>query len=201
MRVCSKCNKPGEFRKRKNRKGIFYEISICWECERIQKNIAELKRYHSLTVEQKTLHNNLAKLSQTKESYKSWRRRWQKEREKTNISFLVKRRVGALLRNGLFKQGYKTFDLLGYTPTQLINHLEGLFEPWMTWDNWGVYNPNSWNNEDSSTWTWQIDHIKPISDFSITDFQDPMLRVCWALDNLRPLSAKENILKSNKTNS
>lgn len=198
MRICTKCNKTGDFRQRKNRKGQYYEISICWDCERQQKNAAESKRYHALTIAQKLEHNNLAKLAQHKEPYKHWRRIWQKEREKTNILFLVKRRVGALLRNGIWKQGNKTFDILGYTPNQLISHLESLFEPWMNWNNWGIYNPDTWNDEDSSTWTWQIDHIKPISSFDISDFQDPLLRVCWSLDNLRPLSAKENLLKSNK---
>jgi hypothetical protein len=68
----------------------------------------------------------------------------------------------------------------------------------MTWDNWGVYNPNTWDDSDASTWTWQIDHIKPISLFAITDINDPAFKECWSLENLRPLSSKANVLKRNK---
>lgn len=198
MKTCTKCGTIGAFRQRKNHSGNYYEISVCWECERKQKKDAENKRYKNLNTAQKTHHNNLAKAAQKKENYKIWHRIWQKERERNNLPFLLKRRVGALLRNSVSKHGKKTFDVLGYTPNQFIKHMEGLFESWMNWDNWGVYNPETWNDFDSSTWTWQVDHIKPVSSFDIKDINDPLLKKCWALENLRPLSAKENILKGNK---
>jgi hypothetical protein len=198
MRKCNKCGDVGEFRKKKNRNGNYCEISICWNCEREQKRNCENVRYKNLTQEQRIQHNNLAKIAQQKDSYKQWRRIWQKEREKDDLAYLLKRRIGALLRNGVFKNGKRTFDILGYTPEQFVIHMESLFEPWMSWDNWGMYNPNTWDDFDSSTWTWQIDHIKPISSFDIKTVEDPWLNKCWALENLRPFSSKENIFKSNK---
>ena len=72
------------------------------------------------------------------------------------------------------------------------NHLESLFEPWMSWDNHGVYDKKKWNDNDSKTWTWQIDHIIPQSDLPYSNMIDENFKVCWSLDNLRPLNSKKN---------
>jgi len=64
----------------------------------------------------------------------------------------------------------------------------------MTWNNQGVYNKNMWNDNDSSTWTWQIDHIIPHFTFKYISIEDENFKKCWALENLRPLSAKQNLL-------
>ena len=63
----------------------------------------------------------------------------------------------------------------------------------MTRDNQGPYKLNNWNDNDPTTWVWQLDHIIPHSRFpyATMDCQEP--RDCWALENLRPLSAKQNV--------
>ena len=73
-------------------------------------------------------------------------------------------------------------------------HLQSQFESWMNWDNYGKYNPKQWNDDDSSTWTWQIDHIIPASTFTYSSTQDEGFHTCWSLSNLRPLSSKQNYL-------
>ena len=50
---------------------------------------------------------------------------------------------------------------------------------------------------DPSTWKWNIDHITPQSDLLFTEMShDPEsnFQKCWALSNIRPLSAKQNII-------
>jgi hypothetical protein len=79
-------------------------------------------------------------------------------------------------------------DLLPYTIQELKKHLEDLFEPWMNWDNWGPYNPSTWETKPM----WQIDHITPVSTFNFTSVEDEDFQKCWALSNLRPYSAKQN---------
>ena len=64
----------------------------------------------------------------------------------------------------------------------------------MTWDNWSRYNPETWDDNDPSTWTWQVDHLKPHSTFNYDSMEHPDFKKCWALENLRPLSAKQNVL-------
>lgn len=61
----------------------------------------------------------------------------------------------------------------------------------MTWNNYGVHK-NFWNDNDSTTWTWNIDHIIPQADLLYTSMEDENFQKCWALNNLRPLSAKIN---------
>jgi len=75
------------------------------------------------------------------------------------------------------------FDVLQYTPEELIKHLELQFKDDMSWDNYGK---------------WHVDHIKPISSFNIVEMGDEEFMKCWSLGNLQPMWGEENIRKSNK---
>ena len=81
------------------------------------------------------------------------------------------------------KEGNSTLDTLPYTLSQLKEHLENQFEPWMNWDNQGE---------------WHIDHIYPQSKLPYDSMTHPNFLKCWALENLQPLEAKENIRKGNR---
>jgi hypothetical protein len=72
-----------------------------------------------------------------------------------------------------------TSKVLGYSYSELKEHIESLFLDGMTWDNHGE---------------WHIDHIKPISSFNVYD--DPS--VVNSLENLQPLWGIDNMIKSNK---
>lgn len=87
---------------------------------------------------------------------------------------------------------------IGYTLSELKSHLESKFEFWMNWNNLGVYNPKTWNDQDPKTWVWQLDHIIPQSKLLYSSMNDDNFKKCWALENLQPLSAKSNFLKGNK---
>jgi len=88
-----------------------------------------------------------------------------------------------LKENNVQKNGHY-FDILKYTPEELINHLEKQFKDGMTWDNYG---------------DWHVDHITPISVHNIVEIGDEEFMKCWSLENLQPLWGDENIRKSNKT--
>lgn len=64
---------------------------------------------------------------------------------------------------------------------ELKQHLEKLFQPGMTWENW-------------SRDGWHIDHIVPLSSFDLTD-REQFLKACH-FSNLQPLWAKENLSKA-----
>jgi len=114
---------------------------------------------------------------------------------KYKIRILLSRAISKYFKNkNLSKNGKSCFDYLPYTMEQLKQHLESHFESWMTWNNQGKYNKKMWNDHDISTWTWQIAHIIPHSTFNYTSTQDEEFKKCWALDNLRPYSAKQNLL-------
>lgn len=86
-----------------------------------------------------------------------------------------------LKENNVKKNGHY-FDILKYTPDELILHLESQFKDGMTWENYGE---------------WHVDHIKPISLFNIEKIGDNEFMECWSLNNLQPLWGRENIRKSN----
>jgi hypothetical protein len=96
------------------------------------------------------------------------------------------------------KNGTSSSDYINIQ--ELYNHIESQFAPWMNWGNWGIYNSKTWDDNDSSTWTWQIDHIIPHSNFHYTSMDDEDFKKCWALENLRPLSSKQNLLEGNRRN-
>jgi hypothetical protein len=98
----------------------------------------------------------------------------------------------ALIKIGLNKGNESSIKNLPYTIEELKKHLESQFESWMSWDNYGIYDPNIWDDEEQSTWTWQLDHISPHSNFKYRSFTDPQFIECWALSNLRPLNSKQN---------
>ena len=56
-----------------------------------------------------------------------------------------------------------------------------------------MYNAKTWNDNDPSTWKWNIDHIISHSFFKYTSPMDLECRKAWALANLRPLSSKQNV--------
>lgn len=75
------------------------------------------------------------------------------------------------------------FNVLRYTPEELINHLEKQFSDGMSWENYGK---------------WHVDHKLPITSFNIQEMGDDEFMKCWSLDNLQPMWGRENIQKSNK---
>jgi molybdopterin converting factor small subunit len=128
-----------------------------------------------------------------------------KKREwaKTQPLYLLRMKVSHLIRQHLkshngSKNGESSFSNVGSSVEDLRNHLESKFEPWMNWDNHGVYRKASWDDNDPSTWKWQIDHIIPHFSFHYDSMKHPDFKKCWALDNLRPLSAKKNLLKGKR---
>ena len=126
-----------------------------------------------------------------------------KNKLKTNSSFRLRVSISNSIRKSLKKKNIskckKSFiKYLPYSIQDLKFHLENLFEPWMHWGNWGVYKSKIWDDNDSSTWTWQIDHIIPQSMLPFHSMEEENFIKCWSLENLRPLSAKQNCLKSNK---
>ena len=126
---------------------------------------------------------------------KNYKRR--KKRLKNDPAFklrvLISRSINSgIQRNGSRKNG-SIIKYLNYSIDELKRHLEAQFEPWMNWENHGKYTKN-WNDTNSSTWTWNIDHIIPQSDLPHTSMEDENFKLCWSLNNLRPYSAKQNIL-------
>lgn len=82
------------------------------------------------------------------------------ERMKTDIIFKLHKNIkssisNSIKRNNLNKKS-KTEDILGCSFTDFKAYLETKWEPWMNWDNRGIYNGEL-------NYGWDIDHIIPLS--------------------------------------
>lgn len=81
------------------------------------------------------------------------------------------------------KSGRSWEALVGYTVADLMAHLEKLFLPGMTFENHG---------------DWHIDHVTPLSAFNYQAAEHFDFRRAWALSNLQPLWAEDNLKKHAK---
>ena len=82
------------------------------------------------------------------------------------------------------KAGRRWEDLVGYTLNDLFKRLKSTMPEGYTW-------------QDYLKGKLHIDHIIPKSVFNFTKPEHPDFLKCWALENLRLLPERENIIKSN----
>ena len=111
----------------------------------------------------------------------------QRRSENLNIrlNYLFSKKINnALKRKNVSKLGVSWKLLLGYDANILKTHLESLFQPGMSWDNYGKFG-------------WHIDHIIPQSSFVFSSIYDSQFKTCWSLDNLQPLWWYDNLAKRN----
>lgn len=92
----------------------------------------------------------------------------------------VSKRLQSQLQSALrSKQGRADVNAMrGYTPQELRDHVERLFQPGMSWDNYGVGG-------------WEISRIVPACMLPI--HTDEGFRAANALSNLRPVWQKDNL--------
>jgi len=100
---------------------------------------------------------------------------------RTRVDYAFSCAVRTALRGR--KAGHSWESLVGYTLSDLMSHLESLFLPGMTWDNYGE---------------WHIDHKIPKSKFKYKTPNNKAFKLCWSLNNLQPLWAVDNLSKGNK---
>jgi len=95
----------------------------------------------------------------------------------SDLRFRLGNSFGTLIRRRL-KESKDVWFLLGYSADDLMAHLEKQFEDGMSWDNYGE---------------WEVDHIIPRRFFKYNDHRDVEFKMCWRLENLRPLWKRENL--------
>jgi hypothetical protein len=140
----------------------------------------ENKKEHLKEYQKKWREENRDKLRKTKRDY-------EKNRKDSDPLYKLvanfRTAIWTVLKESNVDKYGHYFDVLQYTPEELINHLEKQFKDDMTWDNYGI---------------WHVDHKLPITSFDIQEMGDEEFMKCWCLDNLQPMWGEENIRKSNK---
>ncbi len=215
---CKECCKDVQKRYRKNKKKYYKEYGKKWReknkekmkeyGERWYKNNRERKQEYDKDYYEKhkdkkkeyqrkyfrenkeKINKYFRKYNATAEAkkYNSKRNaKYIKERKKKDKKFHIDCNMSSAiyhcLRGKKERRGWQ--KLVEYTVDELMKHIEKRFEPWMNWDNYGK---------------WHIDHIIPKSHFKYETAEDPEFKKCWALENLQPLEAIENIKKGSSIN-
>lgn len=141
-----------------------------WHKRNPEKHLARVQRYRS---EHPERTREVARAQQSKRRSTPWGQ--------------INNRLVAVLHNGVrvnSARAGKYTNAIGYAWASLRAHLEAQFTSEMTWENWGD--------------VWELDHIKPLSLFQYISLEDPLLKECWSLSNLRPLLAPLNASKGSK---
>lgn len=120
-----------------------------------------------------------------KESILKTKAEYESKRKQTDLNYKLKKTIRARLSNAI-KNGQKSGSAikdLGCSIEELRKHIESQFKDEMSWDNWGS-GPNK----------WQIDHIKPLFKFDLTN-EDSLKEVC-NYKNLQPMWYQDHLAKT-----
>jgi len=150
-----------------------------------KNNKEHIKKYHK-----KYYKNNKEHIKKyhkkyrqdNKEYFKKYYKKYKNNRRATDVNF----RITTNLRNRLYcaiknnqKAGH-TIELLGCSIDQFKIYMQNMFEPGMTWENYGA--------------VWHIDHIIPCSFFNMSYPEHQI--ACFNWQNLQPMFGEENLHKS-----
>jgi len=98
------------------------------------------------------------------------------------LVFLMRTRIGKVLRERNIGKQDKSYDLLGCSKREFIEYFENLFTDGMSWEKVGK--------------EIHIDHIKPCCSFDLTKEEEQ--KKCFHFTNLQPLWAEDNLSKGGK---
>ena len=177
MLVCERCDNPYEWRGPKTK--------YCKPCvhERAKEKSEAYRRRNPELTRQRQKKIDDARRGTPKRVELSRRKgREMTEKRRNNPRLRLDHRMGVQIQIALRdKKGGRAWEsLVGYTLDDLMRHLERQFLPGMSWDNIG---------------DWHVDHRVPKKAHNYESEDDPDFKACWALTNLQPLWARENISK------
>ena len=189
------CIRVGLNKRRLDKRKGNREADRKWQKEWRAKNkdrIKEINKLRRLRNPEKVRAESAKSQRKNRAHRNAYKRKWREEnKERIKDTMPINQKIcmviAASIRNCLYgkKKGQHWETVVGYTLVKLMKHLEKLFEPDMSWENYGKYG-------------WHIDHKIPISAFNFETPNDLDFKRCWALKNLQPLEAKKNQSKSAK---
>jgi hypothetical protein len=202
-KICNKCDIEKPLEAYYKHDGCRFGVSsICKDCKSLESTIhyaqnsvrilikhKEWKSKNKERIRQKRREDYLANRDFVLQQCREYRqlkglKRWMERYDQDPI-FRLRHRISNAMRKMLHgtKANRKWETLVGYTIGELKRHIEKQFTLGMSWNNYGE---------------WHVDHIIPISWWVIRSSNDIAFQMCWALDNLQPLWAVDNLRKGNR---
>jgi hypothetical protein len=157
-------------------------------------NLSKEKHKDSKKItDKKYAEKNKDKLNKTKKEWaiankdkvKQAKLKYEKNRLAIDPLYKLKHNITCGIRQSFKRKGFtkksRTYQILGCTFEEFKQHIESLWEPWMDWGNYGLYNGEF-------NYGWDIDHIIPSSS-AITE--EDVINLNHH-KNLKPLCSKFN---------
>jgi len=142
--------------------------------------LIDVKEYYLNNREEKKTKSRLY-YKHNRERILQYNRSWTKQRlkidQKYKLECRLRNRMYHVFKHLGLRKSESTLQLLGCSVEEARLHIEKLWQPGMSWENYNLH-------------TWHIDHIRPINTFDLTDVNQQ--KQCFHYTNLRPLWAKEN---------
>jgi hypothetical protein len=175
---CKDCDKLDRLRRKESIK----EKNIKY----YQINKDRINTYHKQwMIENKEWVCEYNKMRNNDRSYKDRRNNYIRNRKQNDPIFRLRISISRLVYNSLKNNGFKkksrSNKILGCSYIEFKSYIETKFEPWMTWENKGLYNGNY-------NYGWDIDHIIPISSART---EEEVVKLNH-YTNFRPLCSKIN---------
>jgi hypothetical protein len=195
---CKSCRAEHHKKYLKNKPPSNIELKVCYLCN-LEKSIKDFdKNKNCCKVCRKLYDQEYFAKNKGKINEKNKKKRSSDPilKLRQNISSTINKMLNS---KGETKRGASMTQYLNWTIKDLLSHLESLFshpnnlkdgKVWMGWHNHGAYKAETHDTNP----TWNIDHIIPQSDLPYSSMKDENFKICWSLENLRPLDAYLNIL-------
>jgi hypothetical protein len=201
---CKECNKNDRLKNKEKSKD--YRLKNKEKIREYGKNRKfepERKREYYLLNKEEILLNRKEYYKENRDQKLEYQKKYQKnnkdkrniqlsERRKTDPLYRLITNIRNLINNSFYEMGYsktsRTQEILGCSFEEFKSYLESKFEPWMTWENRGLYNGEL-------DFGWDIDHIIPLVS---AESVEELVRLNHFV-NLQPLCSKVNRdIKKNK---
>jgi hypothetical protein len=149
-----------------------------------RKNNLDKEKKYRLEYRKKNKDILKLKSKEYRERHKDYYRTYRLIRKKNDILYFLKLKCYNIIYKAIKHKHPKnlhTLEILGCTYAEFKSYIENQFEPWMNWENYGL-----WNGE--LNYGWDIDHIIPITSATT---EKELIELNHYL-NLRPLCSHTN---------
>ena len=198
-RHCKKCNRAKYNEKIKDNFYFKDGVKLCSICntEKTTYDFRPHRTYCKKCENKKTYENRKdIQSKKNKEYIKAYQkenkdkinkrmREYNKSRCSSDINYKLRKTIGRLVSQSIklygLQKSKKSLEIIGLSTVEFRNYLESKFEPWMNWDNYGLYNGEI-------NYGWDIDHIIPLSSATT---EEELLRLNY-YTNLQPLCSYTN---------
>lgn len=153
-----------------------------YRLKNLERERARTKEWRSDPVNRHRLYARMKVYSKTAKARVA-RNELQRRKRETNLNYRIKEALRSRINSAIkgLNKSARTRELVGCDAEFLRLYISAQFQKGMTWANWGK---------------WHIDHIIPCAEF---DLRKPdQQRKCFHYSNLRPLWAKENLMRKHR---